>query len=92
MATATTTAQIYQRTSELLSRQAELLGQKQLTAKNYGLPVYKSSKQIKQENFNLKHEKAVTRVLKMHAVMPRMLRKVTEPKKSYSKDYAIDVE
>ena len=28
----------------------------------------------------------------MHAVMPKMLRKVTEPKKSYAKDYAIDVD
>ena len=28
----------------------------------------------------------------MHAVMPRMLRKVTEPRKSVAHDYAIDVE
>ena len=59
---------------------------------NYGLPVYKSSKQIKKENYDLKHQKTVTRVLKMHSVMPRMLRKVTEPPKAFAKDYSIDVE
>ena len=34
----------------------------------------------------------MTRVLKMHAVMPRMLRKVTEPAKSLANDHAIDVD
>ena len=34
----------------------------------------------------------MNRILKMHAVMPRMLRKVTEPGKSFANDHAIDVD
>ena len=34
----------------------------------------KTSEEIKQENYDLRHKKSFVRVLKMHSVMPRDLR------------------
>ena len=56
------------------------------------MPVYKSSRQIKQEKYDLQHAKSFMRVLKMHSLMPSMLRQATEPPKIRAKDYAIDVD
>ena len=39
----------------------------------------------------MRHAKSFMRVLKMHSVMPHMLRKATEPPKVMVKDYGINV-
>ena len=56
------------------------------------MPVYKSSRRIKQEKHDLRHAKSFMRVLKMHSLMPSMLRQATEPPKIRARDYAIDVD
>ena len=53
---------------------------------------YKSTKQIKQEKYDLRHKKNFLRVLKMHTVMPKILAQATEPPKIFTKDYSIDVD
>ena len=87
-----------QTTEQHLRRQAELLRSKEPARQQAGskvrhsLPVYKSSKQIKQENYDLRHTKRFTRALQMHSVMPKMLRRATEPPKIKIASHEIDVE
>ena len=53
-------------TEMLLARQAELIRSNQPIKPTFELPVYKSPKQIKAENKELRHTKSFMRVLKMH--------------------------
>ena len=80
-------------TMELLSRQEALIRPevKQVEV-DHSAFFYKSTKQIKQEKYDLRHKKNFLRVLKMHTVMPKILAQATEPPKIYTKDYSIDVE
>jgi len=84
--------QISQSTQSLLNRQREMIAEPKPEAINYGMPIYKSSKQIKMEKYDLRHTKNFMRVLKMHSIQPRFLRESSEPPKVFMKDYSIDVE
>ena len=83
--------QISQSTQSLLHRQREMIAEPKPEAINYGMPIYKSSKQIKMEKYDLRHTKNFMRVLKMHSIQPRFLRESSEPPKVFMKDYSIDV-
>ena len=93
MAQSSAVSQHNSTTETLLARQADLIRKVAGPDETkYKLPVYKPSEQIKQEKYDLKHTKSFMRVLKMHQVMPRMLRKATEPPVCMAKNYAIDVD
>ena len=58
---------------KLLQKQAEIIKNAQPVNPNFRLPKYKSSKQIKQENYDLRQKNQFLTAFKMHAVMPQDL-------------------